>query len=98
MLVVLKTDSKLLDEIVVIGYGSVKKSDLTGAVSSVKMDDQPVGTVSSISHALAGKAAGLQVNMTSAAPGAATTFRIRGAASVSASNDPLIRKRPAQHV
>ena len=90
LLVVLKTDSKLLDEIVVIGYGSVKKSDLTGAVSSVKMDDQPVGTVSSISHALAGKAAGLQVNMTSAAPGAATTFRIRGAASVSASNDPLI--------
>lgn len=90
LLVVLKTDSKLLDEIVVIGYGSVKKSDLTGAVSSVKMDDQPVGTVSSISHALAGKAAGLQVNMTSAAPGAATSFRIRGAASVSASNEPLI--------
>ena len=88
--IILKTDTNLLDEIVVIGYGSVKKSDLTGAVSSVKMDDQPVGTVSSISHALAGKAAGLQVNMTSAAPGAATTFRIRGAASVSASNDPLI--------
>ena len=79
-----------MEEVVVIGYGTMKKKDLTGAVSSIKMTDEPVNTVSSISHALAGKAAGLQVNLTSARPGAATTMRIRGAASVSASNDPLI--------
>ncbi len=86
----LKEDTELLDEVVVVGYGTMKKKDLTGAVSSVKMDDAPVGTFSTISHALAGKAAGLQVSTISAQPGSGATFRIRGAASVSAGNDPLI--------
>lgn len=88
--VVLKEDTELLEEVVVVGYGTMKKKDLTGAVASVKMDDAPVGTVSTISHALAGKAAGLQVNTISAQPGSGSTFRIRGAASVNAGNDPLI--------
>ena len=88
--IVLQEDNTHLEDVVVIGYGTMKKKDLTGAVSSIKMSDEPVGTVSSISHALAGKAAGLQVNLTSAQPGAATTLRIRGAASVQASNDPLV--------
>lgn len=88
--VVLKEDTELLEEVVVVGYGTMKKKYLTGAVASVKMDDAPVGTVSTISHALAGKAAGLQVNTISAQPGSGSTFRIRGAASVNAGNDPLI--------
>lgn len=89
--VTLKEDSQALDEVVVVGYGTMKKKDLTGAVASVKMDDAPVGTVSSISHALAGKAAGLQVSTISAQPGGQSTFRIRGAASSDkAGNDPLI--------
>lgn len=89
--VMLKEDSQALEEVVVVGYGTMKKKDLTGAVASVKMDDAPVGTVSSISHALAGKAAGLQVSTISAQPGGQSTFRVRGAASSDkAGNDPLI--------
>ena len=89
--VTLKEDSQALEEVVVVGYGTMKKKDLTGAVASVKMDDAPVGTVSTISHALAGKAAGLQVSTISAQPGGQSTFRIRGAASSDkAGNDPLI--------
>ncbi|WP_373825789.1 TonB-dependent receptor [Bacteroides heparinolyticus] len=83
-------DNELLDEVVVVGYGTMKKRDLTGAVASIKMEDAPVGTVSTISHALAGKAAGLQVSTISAQPGSGSSFRIRGAASVNAGNDPLI--------
>lgn len=87
----LKEDTKTLDEVVVVGYGTMKKKDLTGAVASVKMDDTPLSTISTVSHALAGKAAGLQVNTVSAQPGGGTTFRIRGAASsTAAGNDPLI--------
>lgn len=86
----LSEDTEVLDEVIVVGYGTMKKKDLTGAVASIKMDDSPVGTVSTISHALAGKAAGLQVNMVSAQPGSGSNFRIRGAASVKAGNDPLV--------
>ena len=88
--ITLKEDSQALDELVVVGYGTMKKKDLTGAVSSVKMTDEPIITVSTISHVLAGKAAGLQVNTVSAQPGGGTSFRIRGAASPQAGNDPLI--------
>lgn len=89
--ITLKEDTQALDEVVVVGYGTMKKKDLTGAVSSVKMDDTPIGTVSTVSHALAGKAAGLQVSTISAQPGGQSTFRIRGAASSDkAGNDPLI--------
>lgn len=87
----LAEDAKVLDEVVVVGYGTMKKKDLTGAVASVKMDDTPVATISTVSHALAGKAAGLQIRTTSAQPGGGATFRIRGAASSEQTgNDPLI--------
>lgn len=89
--ITLQEDLQALEEVVVVGYGTMKKKDMTGAVSSVKLADAPIATVSTISHALAGKAAGLQVNTVSAQPGGGTTFRIRGAASSEkAGNDPLI--------
>ena len=87
--VTLREDKELIEEAVVVGYGTMRKRDLTGSVSQVKMEEAMAGTVSTISHALAGKAAGLQVNQTSAIPGASVSFRIRGAASPT-SNDPLI--------
>ena len=88
--VLLKEDTQALEEVVVVGYGTMKKKDMTGAVASVKMDDTPVATVSTVSHALAGKAADLQVSTISAQPGGQSTFRIRGAASSDkAGNDPL---------
>ncbi|MDR0349087.1 MAG: carboxypeptidase-like regulatory domain-containing protein, partial [Tannerella sp.] len=87
---ILQEDLQNLDEVVVIGYGTQKKRDLTGAVSSIKLEDTPLPTVSTISHVLAGKAAGLQVNTVSAQPGGGASYRIRGAASISAGNDPLI--------
>ena len=89
--IVMTDDSKLIDEVVVVGYGTMKKKDLTGAISQVKMGDEPLSTVSTISHALAGKAAGLQVNTISAQPGGGVNFRIRGAASSDkVGNNPLI--------
>lgn len=88
--VVLKENINVLDEVVVVGYGTMRKRDMTGSVSSIKMDEQPLATISSVSHALAGKAAGLQVNTVSAQPGGGANYRIRGAGSVSASNSPLI--------
>ncbi len=89
--VTLEEDSKLLDEVVVVGYGTMKKRDVTGAISSVKMDDNPVSTVGSATQVLAGKAAGLQVNTVSAQPGGSATIRIRGAASpTDGMNEPLV--------
>ncbi len=88
---VLKEDVMALSEVVVVGYGTMKKRDLTGAVSSVKMSDTPISTVSSVSQVLAGKAAGFQASTQSAQPGGGTSFRIRGAASpVGGMNDPLV--------
>ena len=86
----MKEDAQALDEVVVVGYGTMKKRDLTGAISSIKMDETPVQTFTTVSHALAGKAAGLQVVQTSAQVGGGSSFNIRGAASVGAGNDPLI--------
>ncbi len=88
--VTLNEDSEQLDELVVVGYGVQKKRDLTGAISSVNMEDETINTYSTISHALAGKASGLQVTQNSAQVGGGSTFRIRGAASTGAGNDPLI--------
>ncbi len=89
--VVLSEITQELNEVVVVGYGTMKKRDLTGAVSSIKMSDNPVSTVSSVSQVLAGKAAGFQVSTVSAQPGGGSTFRIRGAASpTSEMNEPLI--------
>ena len=78
-----------LDEIVVIGYGSVKKSDLTGAVSTVSEKDFNGGLVSSPDQLIQGKAAGVQVINNSGQPGGANTIRIRGNTSIRAGNTPL---------
>lgn len=87
--VVLQEDTKVLDEVVVVGYGTQSKKTLTGAVSMMNMDDIEATTVTTVSHALAGKAAGLKVNLQSAQPGGGSKFRIRGEASTGAGNEPL---------
>ncbi|MDR0507011.1 MAG: TonB-dependent receptor [Dysgonamonadaceae bacterium] len=87
--VVLQEKVSNLDEVVVIGYGTVKKRDLTGAVSSIKASDIDLTASASIGHALKGKAAGLSVIQNSAQPGGGLDILIRGAGSVNASNTPL---------
>lgn len=88
--IVLKEDNELLDEVVVVGYGTQTKKSLTGAVGTMDMKDIETSTITSISHAMGGKIAGLRVNLQSAQPGGAAKFRIRGEASTGAGNDPLI--------
>lgn len=83
-------DNKQLDDVVVIGYGTVKKNDLTGSVSAIKPDEFNKGAQSSAQDALVGKVAGVNVVSSSGAPGSGSTIRIRSGASLSASNDPLI--------
>lgn len=88
--VVMKENAILLEETVVLGYGSVKKSDLTGSVSSVKTDLLNNTPSNSIDGLLQGRAAGLQVINPSQDPGAESTIRIRGGSSLRGSNSPLI--------
>ena len=85
----LEEDISRLAEIVIIGYGSVKKSDNTGSVVAVKSDDLNKGIVLSPEQLLQGKAAGVNVSLSSGRPGAASTVRIRGANSINFSNQPL---------
>lgn len=88
---VLQTDVAFtLDEAVAIGYGSVRRADLTGSVSNINMGDIKDAPVSSIDQALQGRIAGADVMTTSGEPGATTTIRIRGTRSITASNEPLI--------
>jgi len=82
-------DSKSLDEVVVVGYGTMKKSDLTGAVSSYRPDQNEVGKSFSIDNILKGKIAGLNISSTVDAPGAASLVTIRGANSLRGDNQPL---------
>src|SRR5690625_737127 len=89
MLLRLETIYEGVDEVVVVGYGQVKKRDLTGAVSSVSGSDLEGIPVQRADQMLQGRAAGVQVTSTTGAPGAGTTIRIRGNRSVSASNEPL---------
>ncbi len=79
-----------MDEVVVIGYGQVRKDDATGSVFTVKSDDFNQGTTSSPQDLIVGKIAGVQIVNDGGAPGSASTIRIRGGSSMSASNDPLI--------
>lgn len=90
MLIVLEEDTEMLEDVVVIGYGGVKKSDLTGSVNAFKPDDFNKGIQTSAQDAMVGKIAGVNVVSSSGAPGAGATIRIRSGASLSASNDPLI--------
>ncbi len=88
--VTLLEDVTGLDEVVVVGYGSVKKSDLTGSVSSVKMKNIPQKPANSIDGLLQGQSAGVQVTSSSDSPGAGSTIRIRGGSSLRGGNDPLV--------
>jgi TonB-linked SusC/RagA family outer membrane protein len=83
-------DIQNLEEVVVVGYGVMRKRDVLGAISSVKADDVSLSTSSSIASALEGKAAGLMIQQNSAQPGGGLDISIRGRGSVNASNDPLI--------
>ncbi|MHA8070135.1 SusC/RagA family TonB-linked outer membrane protein [Aquirufa ecclesiirivi] len=85
----LKPDNKYLDEIVVIGYGTQKKSDLTGSVSSIKTDQLMERPATSLNQALSGRMAGVQVSTNSGRPGGRTTVRVRGFSSINSSNNPL---------
>ncbi len=87
--VVLNEQLNGLDEVVVIGYGEMKKSDLTGAVASVKPGDLPMSSNTSIAHMLSGRAAGVSAVQTSAQPGGGVEILVRGAASTGAGNEPL---------
>ncbi|MDQ1089996.1 TonB-dependent receptor [Siphonobacter sp. SORGH_AS_1065] len=87
--VVLSSDNKVLDEVVVVGYGTAKKSDLTGAVGSVKEAQLRERPAPSLNQALSGKVSGVQVNTNSGRPGGRTTVRIRGFSSINSSNNPL---------
>lgn len=78
-----------LDEVVAIGYGTVKKSDLTGSVVSVKAEDLQVGSTNTLDKQLSGRVAGVQVTQISGQPGASTTIRIRGTNSILGNNEPL---------
>lgn len=88
LVIALKEDTQLLDDVVVIGYGSVKKSDATGSVIAIKQEK--IGNQTTAQDALVGKVAGVNVVPGSGAPGEGATIRIRSGASLSASNDPLI--------
>lgn len=90
VVVTLQDDSKLLDNVVVIGYGRVKKNDLTGAVTAIKPDEENHGLITTAQDMIQGKIAGVNVNSSSGEPGGGAQIRIRGGASLNASNDPLI--------
>ena len=87
---VLEEDSEMIDDVVIIGYGTVKKDDLTGSVVAVKADELNRGAVVSTQDMMQGKVPGLQVIPGDGGPNSGATIRIRGAASLNASNDPLI--------
>lgn len=86
---VLQESTEFLDDAVVIGYGTVKKSDMTGSVSTVKIDKVEAGQVASFDRLLQGRAAGVQVTTGSAAPGGAINIKIRGTSSFNGSSEPL---------
>ncbi|MDO5980037.1 SusC/RagA family TonB-linked outer membrane protein [Flavivirga spongiicola] len=87
--IVMSEDSQKLDEIVVIGYGTQKRRDLTGSVSSVDVGDLNVAPVGSVDGALAGRISGVQVTSSQGRPGAPTSIKIRGTGSLTQSSDPL---------
>lgn len=88
--VVLEPDNKLLEEVVVIGYGVRKKDDLTGSVATVSEKDFNQGVISSPEELINGKIAGVTITNSGGSPNGGTTIRVRGGASLNASNDPLI--------
>ena len=90
MKVKLESDSQILTDVVVIGYGTARKSDLTGSVATVSSKDFNKGLVSSPEQLINGKVSGVQIMSNSGSASAGSTIRVRGGASLNASNDPLI--------
>ena len=90
MNITLEDDSKALNEVVVIGYGVAKKSDLTGSVTAIKPDSKNKGVVVNAQDMLTGKVAGVNITSNDGTPGGGAKIRVRGGSSLSASNDPLI--------
>ena len=88
--IVLQEDTEFLDDVVVIGYGTVKKSDLTGSVATVRADEVNKGVITTPADLLRGKSAGVVVTAGSGMPGAGATIRVRGTSSLSADQTPLI--------
>ena len=88
--ITLHEDTLFLDDVVVIGYGTVKKEDMTGSVTAIKSEELNRGAVVSTQDMMKGKVPGLQIIPGDGGPGSGSTIRIRGAASLNASNDPLI--------
>ena len=89
VMVTLEDDSQVLDAVVVVGYGTVKKNDLTGSVTAIKPDKISKGVTTSAQDMITGKIAGVNV-ISSGTPGGGATIRIRGGSSLNAKNDPLI--------
>ncbi len=90
VMVTLEDDSQVLDAVVVIGYGSVKKNDMTGSVTAIKPDKLNKGLITNAQDMMTGKIAGVSVVSKGGAPGEGATIRIRGGSSLTAENDPLI--------
>ena len=88
--ITLISDSQLLDEVVVVGYGTVKKSDLTGSVTSVQSEDFVKGVATNALQLLSGKASGVNVSQTNSEPGANMNIMVRGAGSINSSNSVLV--------
>ena len=88
--VTLEEDAKILEDVVVIGYGTVKKNDLTGSVSAIKPDEMSKGITTNVQDLLTGKIAGVNITDGGGTPGGGATIRIRGGSSLSANNEPLI--------
>ena len=90
LVITLKDDNKTLNEVVVIGYGTVKKNDLTGSVTAIKPDAMNHGLQTNATDMMQGKIAGVNVTSKGGVPGSGATIRVRGGSSLNASNDPLI--------
>lgn len=88
--VTLEEDAQALEEVVLVGYGAVRKKDATGAVASVKAEDFNKGVTTSADQLLQGRVSGVQITQSSGEPGAAANIRVRGTSSIRAGNDPLI--------
>ena len=90
VVITLKDDAELLSEVVVVGYGRTKKNDLTGSVTAIKPDELSKGITNNAQDMLVGKVAGVDVITSGGTPVAGAQIRVRGGASLNASNDPLI--------
>jgi len=85
----LEPDPLLLDELVVTGYGTERRANVAGAVSSLRTEAVAELPITSVNQALQGRLAGVQINQNSGTPGGAATIRVRGSSSISGGNDPL---------